>query len=46
VTTNQPEATEPDTAEPVGYDPHGITYPTVDGRPTFLSDGEAIRELL
>jgi hypothetical protein len=30
----------------LGYDPHGITYPTVDGRPTLLSDGNAIRELL
>ncbi len=30
----------------LGYDPHTITYPTVDGRPTFLSDGNAIRELL
>jgi uncharacterized protein (DUF1501 family) len=30
----------------LGYDPHGITYPTVDGRPTLLPDGEVIRELL
>lgn len=30
----------------LGYDPRGITYQTVDGRPTLLSDGEAIRELL
>jgi hypothetical protein len=30
----------------LGYDPHGIIYPTVDGRPTLLSDGESIRELL
>lgn len=30
----------------LGYDAHRITYPTVDGRPTFLSDGEPIRELL
>ncbi|MBI3863179.1 MAG: DUF1501 domain-containing protein [Planctomycetia bacterium] len=30
----------------LGYDPHTITYPTVDGRPTFLSDGNVIRELL
>ena len=30
----------------LGYDPHGISYPTVDGRPTLLSDGEPIRELL
>jgi hypothetical protein len=30
----------------LGYDPHGITYQTVDGRPTLLSDGEVIRELL
>lgn len=30
----------------LGYDPHGITYQTVDGRPMKLSDGEVIRELL
>jgi len=30
----------------LGYDPHGITYQTVDGRPMMLSDGEVIRELL
>jgi uncharacterized protein (DUF1501 family) len=30
----------------LGYDAHGISYPTVDGRPTLLSDGEVIRELL
>ena len=30
----------------LGYDPHRITYPTVDGRPTLLSEGESIRELL
>jgi hypothetical protein len=30
----------------LGYDPQTITYPTVDGRPTFLSDGNVIRELL
>lgn len=30
----------------LGYDPHGITYPTVDGRPTMLSDGDVIRELV
>ncbi|HUE73072.1 MAG TPA: DUF1501 domain-containing protein [Pirellulaceae bacterium] len=30
----------------LGYDPHGITYQTVDGRPMVLSDGEVIRELL
>ena len=30
----------------LGYDPHGITYPTADGRPTLLSDGDPIRELL
>jgi len=30
----------------LGYDPRDITYPTVDGRPTLLSDGEPIRELL
>ena len=30
----------------LGYDPHAISYSTVDGRPTLLSDGEPIRELL
>jgi len=30
----------------LGYDPKGITYQTIDGRPTPLSDGEPIRELL
>lgn len=30
----------------LGYDPHAITYHTVDGRPTLVSDGEPIRELL
>ena len=30
----------------LGYDPGRITYHTVDGRPTLLSDGEPIRELL
>ena len=30
----------------LGYDPHGISYRTVDGRPMVLSDGEVIRELL
>lgn len=30
----------------LGYDPHGITYQTVDGRPMTLTDGEVIRELL
>ncbi|HUY36090.1 MAG TPA: DUF1501 domain-containing protein [Pirellulales bacterium] len=30
----------------LGYDPHGITYKTIDGRPTALSGGEPIRELL
>jgi uncharacterized protein (DUF1501 family) len=30
----------------LGYDPHAISYDTVDGRPTLLSDGEPIRELL
>jgi hypothetical protein len=30
----------------LGYDPHGITYHAVDGRPMKLSDGEVIRELL
>jgi uncharacterized protein (DUF1501 family) len=30
----------------LGYDPHAISYQTADGRPTLLSDGEPIRELL
>lgn len=30
----------------LGYDPHGITYYQVDGRPTPLSEGQPIRELL
>lgn len=30
----------------LGYDPHGITYHAVDGRPMKLSDGEVVRELL
>jgi len=30
----------------LGYDPHGIHYHTVDGRPTPLSEGEPIAELL
>jgi len=30
----------------LGYDPHAISYHTSDGRPTLLSDGEPIRELL
>jgi len=30
----------------LGYDCQKITYHTVDGRPTLLSDGEPIRELL
>ncbi|MGE0758718.1 MAG: DUF1501 domain-containing protein [Pirellulaceae bacterium] len=30
----------------LGYDPRGITYYTVDGRPTLLSEGEPLRELL
>ena len=30
----------------LGYDPAAITYHTADGRPTLLSDGEPIRELL
>ena len=30
----------------LGYDPRAISYYTVDGRPTLLSDGEPIRELL
>lgn len=30
----------------LGYDPHGITYHTNDGRPCLLSEGQPIRELL
>jgi hypothetical protein len=30
----------------LGYDPHAISYQTVDGRPTLLSDGEPLQELL
>jgi hypothetical protein len=30
----------------LGYDPHGITYQTTDGRPMPLSEGEPIREVL
>jgi hypothetical protein len=30
----------------LGYDPHGNSYQTIDGRPTQLTDGEPIRELL
>ena len=30
----------------LGYDPHRLTYYTADGRPTPLSEGEPIRELL
>ena len=30
----------------LGYDPHAITYPSIDGRPMPLSEGEPIRELL
>jgi hypothetical protein len=30
----------------LGYDASRITYNTVDGRPTFLSEGEPIREIL
>ena len=30
----------------LGYDPHGITYFTNDGRPCLLSEGQPIRELL
>jgi hypothetical protein len=30
----------------LGYDPGAISYSTADGRPTLVSDGEAIRELL
>ncbi len=30
----------------LGYDPHGISYHTADGRPVPLSEGQPIRELL
>jgi hypothetical protein len=30
----------------LGYDPHGIVYHQTDGRPTPLSEGEPIREIL
>ncbi|MDA0832977.1 MAG: DUF1501 domain-containing protein [Planctomycetota bacterium] len=30
----------------LGYDPHGITYHTADGRPTPLSEGDVVTELL
>jgi hypothetical protein len=30
----------------LGYDPHGITYYTAEGRPTLLSEGTPIAELL
>jgi uncharacterized protein (DUF1501 family) len=30
----------------LGYDPKAITYYTSDGRPTMLSEGEPIKELL
>jgi hypothetical protein len=30
----------------LGYDPHAINYHTADGRPTLLSEGQPIRELL
>jgi hypothetical protein len=30
----------------LGYEPHAVTYQTADGRPTPLSEGEAIGELL
>jgi hypothetical protein len=30
----------------LGYDPRGVTYHTVDGRPTPLSEGQPIPELL
>lgn len=30
----------------LGYDPHGTTYSTADGRPIPLSEGEIVRELL
>ncbi len=30
----------------LGYDPQGVSYPTLDGRPMLLSEGQPIRELL
>jgi uncharacterized protein (DUF1501 family) len=30
----------------LGYDPHGISYPSAEGRPLPLSEGEPLRELL
>ena len=30
----------------LGYDPHGTTYRTLDGRPLVLADGQPISELL
>ena len=30
----------------LGYDPQGITFPQVDGRPTVMCEGEPLRELL
>ena len=32
--------------EALGYDPHRITYKTLDGRPMLLSEGKPIAELL
>ena len=29
----------------LGYNPHAVTYPALDGRPIPLSEGEPIREL-
>jgi len=30
----------------LGYDPQAVTFPSFDGRPIPLSQGEPIRELL
>jgi uncharacterized protein (DUF1501 family) len=30
----------------LGYDPHGVSYTTLDGRPMLLCDGQPIQELL
>jgi uncharacterized protein (DUF1501 family) len=30
----------------LGYDPHGVSYTTLDGRPMLLCEGQPIRELL
>ena len=39
-----PISTPPSSA--LGYDPRSISYHTSDGRPTLLSDGQPIKELL